>query len=93
MIFDVSHCLKPFLSQVFVKLISIRRKWVGGWEIFKIYQNTEQYVTISRLKKHFKHCRSNDGVHDCCASILSRQNNVSGWSFVLNTLLLTCFVC
>ena len=35
---------------MFVKLISIKRKRPAGSENIKIYQNTEQLVTVNRLK-------------------------------------------
>ena len=49
-VLNFPHSFKLSLKQMFVKLISIKRKRPTGLEVIKIYQNTEQLVTVNKLK-------------------------------------------
>ena len=85
---------KNFPSQAFVKLTSVERKrvgrgGVGGRGVFKTYQNTERLVTVSRLKKRLKYCRSRGMIRDHRGSIFAKHHYVNYWPFVLCTPLLT----
>ena len=48
MIFDVSHSFNFFQANNFLGQLLLNGN--SGWEVFKIYQNTERLVIIIRLK-------------------------------------------